>query len=507
MAHRIRTHRRVFSRRLSWQEVDAALEVLFAANPDQAGIEGILRRFRRARTQLVPLFVNMLQSPDPQEREMAAFLLREMGGRLTIQTLRKQLADPDLPEESRSSLEAVLHSLGAAPSPEMREQGRRERAARLFDRPPSYILVALEDEDNLPTYVEAFRSLSEERQLALVEQLAAEGDRRALRLFWPLLETESVPLATAVLAGLERLATPDDLPRLEQYRQRAPRKRLKIRVRRIIEHLQATPTPAPPPAVPAAELPLYRAYATNFRGDGEQRLLVVRERSDGRLNWVRVNHDDTRGLLSCELRERQTRSDLRRLLRQWRTEGFVPFEMSVGYCLSALEEAAQLARAQGRELPSIYPEVLSFCRGRRRLERVPLALEPPSYPRRLEETAQLLTRPEFVTWRFSLEGVPGLVRHWHRVEGHRFAANERKGIITQFLQRAVDDALAARLRQRLQGQALLLQRAKEEKAVQLALSAAAGLGPNHQIPLTKHPFLREMVRRSFLETDNPLTAE
>lgn len=510
MSRKLKKPRIPFRRRMAWQELEQDLNHLLEAGMNNERARRIVRRFRGARTQLLPFFCQMLHSSDPRERDLGAAILRACGGRQTVQALRDILARPHLREVIRQEVLALLEGLGATPQPEEEVEPEPEVDLReLLRQDRETILKAAAEERWRDDLVAVMTVLPAEEQFALIEKISVAGEVRALRLLEPLLQTQQVDLIAAALAGIEQVGRAEALPALEAFLNRAPRKRLKLRARRIVKKfrervaaqeraeqvLEAVDLTEWPPE--EVLLPLYRAYATTINGQGEQILLLIRERPDGRLNLLRIFHDDQRGLLKCEFEQKLTRAQVRAHVRQLREEGMIPVEVPLGYGLQMFAAAKNLAQRRNA-LPPWHKIAQTFCEGQRPSRgKGVLKLEPASRPESLADTVQLLDRPEFQSWRLDLADYTHLVKQWWDGQGEGPDSPQRQAVITQLLATVADDTFIARLRTRLQRQALLLQRLQEDTASEWACQAAAGLLKKHGIAPSDHPFLRGMATRSF----------
>jgi HEAT repeat protein len=131
--------RSVFPRRLSWCDVDAALDYLFRSGVETPEAQRIVLRFKRARSQLLPIFGCMVVSPYERERAMALILLERMGGRTTLQVVEGLLLDQDVYDAFKLDLtrlrDVLAPRVGEAPDEEDDEDGeaappRRRRGRR-----------------------------------------------------------------------------------------------------------------------------------------------------------------------------------------------------------------------------------------------------------------------------------------------------------------------------------------------------------------------------------------
>ncbi|NUP99216.1 MAG: HEAT repeat domain-containing protein, partial [Armatimonadetes bacterium] len=131
-----------FQRRLTWREVETAFNYLFDVGLDNDEAERIVLRFRRARSQLLPLFSGMVVSPYEQERLVALTCLGKMGGATTAKMLDDVLADIDVHEAFKRDVRQLRETISPEPQPD--EEGDEE-----LEEVDTELGVEGEDEDEL----------------------------------------------------------------------------------------------------------------------------------------------------------------------------------------------------------------------------------------------------------------------------------------------------------------------------------------------------------------------
>ncbi len=305
-----------FQRRLTWREVEASLDHLFDVALDDDEAQRIVRRFARARSQLLPVLSGMVVSPYERERLVALDLLRRMGGAATAKMLDDVLGSEDIHRAYKLEVQRVREALGPIQPESEAEEGeedeaRLERAGlRAADEgeelEPGDEVVAVEAEAEpagepeaggrrragrgrsrrrrrrgdgeeaplatvspevfagpaeaiLPLLdgpVEpvhaAFATLALPKRLSFIDRSSRVKDQSILAFLLPILETNEWALVQSTLQAIDSLGFVEALPAVERLAAGAQRKRIQLRAERVRDALRAA-APASAPAAPAAE--------------------------------------------------------------------------------------------------------------------------------------------------------------------------------------------------------------------------------------------------------------
>jgi hypothetical protein len=118
--------RGAFPRRLTWCEIEAIFDHFFAAGTQTPEAQRAVLRFRRSRTQILPIFSWMVVSPYERERLLALDLLDRIGGRSTLQMIEDLLGDIDVYEAFKLDLQRLKESLAARVSAQPDDDEERE---------------------------------------------------------------------------------------------------------------------------------------------------------------------------------------------------------------------------------------------------------------------------------------------------------------------------------------------------------------------------------------------
>lgn len=126
--------RGAFPRRLTWREVESAFNHMFEHGVETTEATRLIHRFKRARSQLLPIFSVMVVSPYERERTLANDLLGKIGGRTTLTMVESVLADIDIYEPFKLELRRLAEKLALdtahLPDDEDDDDGDGERPVR-----------------------------------------------------------------------------------------------------------------------------------------------------------------------------------------------------------------------------------------------------------------------------------------------------------------------------------------------------------------------------------------
>lgn len=286
--------------------MELAFDHLFDVALDDDEAQRIYVRFKRARSQVLPIFSSMVVSPYERERQVALTMLANIGGQATakmldgiladdevhdafkldVRRLRDQLApdlspdddeDDDLEDaDEREDVETTTDDetepvvandeVVAAESPE-RPSRRRRRAGRgrsrkekqpaeatidpqVFEGDPQQLLPHLEGP--LEPVLQAFADVPLPKRLSFVDRSSRLQDRGILKFLLPLLQTDEWALVQSALRAIGQLGFAEALPDVEALAADSSRKRVKLRAERVRDQLlaagdQAAATAETPP--------------------------------------------------------------------------------------------------------------------------------------------------------------------------------------------------------------------------------------------------------------------
>lgn len=276
--------RRSFQRRLTWQEVEGAFDHLFRHGLDDDAAERITFRFRRARTQVMPVLSWLVVSPYEIERNLGLGIVQRVGGQAALRMLDDLIADSDVYDPFKRELRLLRETVdgggkqlsryeealddeddeeaadddGATevtaaepradePPDERRRRERRPKpkprrepatpvSADLFDDSDRF-LAALDGP--VEPLLEAFRQIGEAKRLSFIDRAGKLDDDRVVAFLLPLLETDEWALVQSALNALGNLGRAAAVPAVEKLAESTARKRVKQRAERVLERLRA----------------------------------------------------------------------------------------------------------------------------------------------------------------------------------------------------------------------------------------------------------------------------
>ena len=291
---------------------------------------------------------------------------------------------------------------------------------------------------------------------------------------------------------------------------RAPDKELRKAARRGLHRLRAAgvaveeaPVAADSASAPAAEVARpSEAHATAPDGIGSRALWLSLERPLGGVLVFGLILNDLVGMKDCSFRD-TTRKKHHETLRDWREHSEIPLvPLPPEYALSLISEALALNAEQGTPVPT------EFQLHRRVLGELP---PPPTdalihsrvsrgqallLPNLLEESAELLDEAELKGWFFGYDESIARAEELRRLRESRIilTAEPRDERERRVVDGAIDALFTPQqrraLRRRLAEIAWIFWETGREHAARQAVAAAFAIS---EAPLTRHPFIRELV--------------
>jgi hypothetical protein len=308
------------------------------------------------------------------------------------------------------------------------------------------------------------------------------------------------PAAAAVLAALDA----DDVGAPKALRKEARRELHRLRAVGV-ELPRAAPGRTAAPAG-RASAQIVEVLATMPDGSGSRVISMIAERSLGGIYSVFMILSDTAGMKSGEVRD-TTRKRYRERLDDWKEQLALPWaELPVSYTKQLIGEALDLNRESGTVVPrdfQVYRQALGdpvapFERGLVYGEIS--SAEITFSPDLLEHSPSLLDEEEFLGWFFDPEEIRPFATELEQARRSQIVLAgtgqaERERRIQERALKAVMTPIARRgLKRRLEEAAYVLLRNDRPRQARLAVAAALPLGTE---TTSNHPFLQEMLERSF----------
>jgi hypothetical protein len=273
-------------------------------------------------------------------------------------------------------------------------------------------------------------------------------------------------------------------------------------------------TQAAPPALAAAVRPaerIRRAVMGPVDAEGSRLLLLLVDLPLGGAHAALAVASQTHGLVRFQAIESTSRQ-FERLLEEERGRHGVPLvEIPPRYARWLLSEAVAASRAAHKGLPQEYypfSQILTPPGAEGEGPGEPLVyaeLDPSTVryrPDLVEQSIELLERPEFAGWFPDPEQVLPLTREWRAAEQGPLVlppsvvAQRQEQVMRRLVELVLGPGGAAGFRRRLEDNALVLLRAGAEREARLALAAALALEPPDLATARAHPLVRHMAQQA-----------
>ncbi len=514
---------------LSWEGDSSELDPLFSAShsPTEAEIAEIIERFvqgsltnveaeaaferlRRAKKRVLPVVVDLCRSPNPKLYNIGAALVSEIKLTEAKNPLRVLVENPSLEDEHKLALLRALETIGGFAPGENPFSYLRDPEG-LFRRVVDMLFTMLYDP------LELSRLLEEEFEggaphllldACMLEGIASTHDRRALPLFQCLLHAPDDRTVLKAIEGLVRFGDPSLVSILEERSLYDPSPEVRRAARDAIKTLASEAQlhvlsifhlPLAPPSIE-------RCAISAIDGRGAQMcVLIWRMATDERVGLT-ILFDDQEGIRECIIVEGDKAvTSLEEALEHDFEEAGISIrmiEISLARARVELEQAYQTTLRARRRVPPVYILLRDWLLGDdpRTVDYYPLArVQPEEIGALLQRSGELFRLDEFSSWSFDFSGLDTLRRKYRKTFFLGSSEEACEGLISQALQKAVSPEWRERIRRRLERQAWLLTQLYEEEDIpKMALAASAALEANAGVPLTEHPFLREMMRQTLL---------
>jgi hypothetical protein len=200
-------------------------------------------------------------------------------------------------------------------------------------------------------------------------------------------------------------------------------------------------------------------------------------------------------------------------------QGFDSFHVSLEYCYALISEARAVNKRTRHKLPVAYAVWRPLIEGgiaQKNSHATPIVLEPRPYGPEIAQLAQhgdeLYQMTEFDSWYFDpFDSVKSYInpylmsknsssssRSRRRKGGQRAEEQKTKQetIVTEALEKAVDNKWRLLYESRLRRQGALFQVVERTKDAQLISAVASALHPDSGLPPQQQPFLRAMMHHT-----------
>lgn len=466
--------------------------------------ERIIEQLQGLADDAVPRVVEMLASPDQENRLAALVLLRELDDPRAVAPLRRMLREPDYSDGEKIKVIQALDALGSPIDESTFRRAISDPDALMKDS-MEQMLATIQD----PGHVEAFLEMIGESPPEMLEShirdmLAPLADRRLLLMLTALLHSEHDDAIIAAIDAIERMKEPATISLLEERAQYDPSRqvrhaaenaalRLRVRIGAPDEESLLQPWVVPSP------LPLAHCLLCTMDGSGGQVLFVAREQPDGNLLTLDLMFNDHEGIKDC-FSVITDENELDEMTDSFGNAEFV--DISLERARAEAVRAYQVTLDAGRRLPPAFVAWQGCLEGEdsRSVEEYPMpTLELRRQAELLAEGVELLDLEEFDFWFFDPDEVEFFVPRYRELID-RGQADRGQASCESLLGEAIKAVIGENYRHllpdRLRRQAWLLAQLYEDEQVSLwALAAATALEEGVTV---EHPLLREMMYNSFL---------
>ena len=468
--------------------------------------------------------LHLLRTNDLAAHSAAVMILSELATDFDLEELEDFVADPTVGDMAKLTLAPVLKELGS----EMADDGiieyLNDPEAAMLQMQMRLLDLVGQSELGVESVLEDVLTMPMDRRLGFINWLGSSQDPRATRLLIPLLENQSIKVASAAVDALEQLgavAAHQTIPALHYLLANSSNRQLKQQARAALGRLTMQSIPGTEDAAteqaPQQLLPLYEARVSFVDGSGAQMIMLSWRRSDGLLKGVNVLYQDTWGIKDCYGTDEMEVEHWSELVGSMEEQGFGSFRVSLDYCRALIAEARAVNKRTRHKLPVAYAVWRPFIESNETSTPAPqIMLEPLPFSGVLAELAQrgdeLLQLPEFAPWTFepfaSIQPYvhvyigafdPISSSHGRKRKGTQKAEAykaKQEAIVSEVLEKVIDDKWRLLYEARLRRQGALFQFVGRTDDAMLVSAVAAALHPDSGLAPQEQPFLRAFMHRS-----------
>src|SRR5579885_1231093 len=468
--------------------------------------------------------LHLLRTNDTKAHSAAILILSELATDFDLEELEDFVADPTVSDLSKLTLAPILKELGS----EMADEGimdyLNDPETAMLQMQMRLLELVGQSELGVESVLEDVEKMPVERRLGFIHWLGNSQDPRAANLLIPMLENTSTKIVTAAIDALEQLgpvAGNRSIPALNYLLNSASNRQIKQQARTVLGRLTMQSIPGAEDAAMAEahqyQLPLYEARASFVDGAGTQMIMLAWQRSDGLLKGVNVLYQDEWGIKDCYGTDEMEVERWPELIESMEGQGFGSFRVSLEYCYALISEARAVNKRTRHKVPVAYAVWRPLIEGGFQHKQAPgvsIKLEPLPFTIEVEKIAQhgdeLYQLSEFDSWYFDpFDSVKPYINPYLMSKGETHPSRSRKrktprrtdedskaqqeAIVTEALEKVIDDKWRLRYETRLRRQGMLFQLAGRAKDAHLASATASALHPDSGLPPQQQPFLRAMM--------------
>jgi len=466
--------------------------------------------------------LQLLRTNENASQTTAAQILSELATDFDLEELEDFVADPTIGDLAKLTLVPVLNELGSEMAdegildylndPEAAMQQMQIRLLEMMGQSEMGVEAVLEDVFTMPM----------DRRLGFINWLGNSQDARAMKLLLPLLENQSNKIVAATIEALEQLgpvAAAQSIPALNYLLANTSNRQLKQQARATLGRLTMYLTPGQE-MVPAEQSLqeqdlLYEARVSFIDGSGTQMVMLAWKHGDGLLKGVHVLYQDIWGIKDCYGTDEMEAESWSELVEGMEEQGLGSYEVTLDYCRALIADAHALNKRTRHKLPVAFAIWRPLIEGNEQSNKngsaTKIILEPvvltPDLLQLANRGDELLELKEFETWTFDpFESIRPYINSYiaasDKVNSTR--RRKRKGelkatpdmIVSDVLEKVVDDKWRLLYALRLRRQGALFQILGREQDAQLVSAVSAALDPNSGLAPKEQSFLRAFMHRS-----------
>lgn len=466
--------------------------------------------------------LHLLRTNDRTAQTAAVQILSELATDFDLEELEDFVADPTVGDLAKLTLVPVLNELGS----EMADEGildyLNDPEAAMLQMQIRLLDLMGQSEIGVEAVLEDVLTMPMDRRLGFINWLGNSQDPRAVKLLLPLLENQSSKIVTATIDALEQLApvaASQSIPALNYLLTNTSNRQLKQHARATLERLTMYLTPDQE-VVPAEEyLPkqelLHEARVSFIDGSGTQMVMIAWKGSNDLLKGVHVLYQDTWGIKDCYGTDEMEPESWSELVESMEEEGLGSYVVTLDYCRALIADARAINKRTKHKLPVAYAIWRPLIEGNESSSKnsstAKIMLEPVAFTPDLLQLAkrgdELLNLQEFETWTFEpFESIKPYVNSYVEASGKINSSRLRKQreelkanlekIVSDVLEKVVDDKWRLLYASRLRRQGALLQQIGREDDVQLVSAVSSALHPDSGLAPSEQSFLRTFMHRS-----------
>ncbi len=466
--------------------------------------------------------LHLLRTNDRTTQTAAVQILSELATDFDLEELEDFVADPTVSDLAKLTLVPVLNKLGS----EMAEEGiidyLNDPEAAMLQMQMHLLDLMDQSELGVEAVLEDVLTMPIDRRLGFINWLGNSQDPRAEKLLLPLLENQSTKIVTAAIDALEQLgpvAANQSIPALNYLLTNTSNRQLKQHARATLGRLTMYLTPGQEVALAEQSLQkqelLHEARVSFIDGSGTQMVMIAWSRSDGLLKGVNVLYQDIWGIKDCYGTDEMEVASWAELVTSMEEQGFGSYKVTLDYCRALIADAYGMNKRTRRKLPVAYAIWRPLIEGNEYSNNndftSEIMLKPVVFTPDLVSLAkrgdELLDLQEFETWTFEpFESIKPYVNSYieasdsvsspkTRKRGKRLKADP-EAIVSDVLDKAVDDQWRLLYSSRLRRQGALFQYLGREEDVQLVNAVCAALQPDSGLAPSEQSFLQAFMHRS-----------